>query len=123
MVEIQGLAIGIAAGRAAQLEELFDLGMVDGQIDRRRAAPQGALADRECQGIHHPDERDDAAGLAVASDLLADRADISPVASDSATLCGQPYIFVPEVDDTLEAVVGFIQEAGDRKTSLRTAVR
>ena len=34
------------------------------QVDRRRAAPQRALADRQRQAVHHADERDDAGGLA-----------------------------------------------------------
>ena len=65
VVQVQRLAVRVAAGRAADLDELLDLGMRDRQVDRRRAPPQRALRDRQRQAVHHPDERHHAGGLAV----------------------------------------------------------
>ena len=123
VVQVQRLAVRIAAGRAADLDELLDLRMPHRQIDRRRAAPQRALGDRQRQAVHHPDERDHAGGLADRAHLLADRAQIAPVGADAAALRGQPDVLVPQPDDALQAVGGLVQEAGDRQAALRAAVR
>ena len=64
VVEVQGLAVEVARG-FADFQELLDLRVVDVEIDRRRAAAQRALADRQGQRVHHADEGDDAGGLAV----------------------------------------------------------
>ncbi len=122
VVQVEGLAVGVAAGGAAHLDELLDLGMPDRQVDRGRAAAQRALADGERQAVHHADERDDAGGLAVAADVLADRAQVAPVGADAAALGGQPDVLVPEADDALQAVGGLVQEAGDRQAALGAAV-
>src|SRR3546814_16382790 len=79
----------------ADLEELLDLGMRDVEIAGGRAAAQAALADREGQRIHHADEGDDAAGLAVETDRLADAADIAPIGADAAAARREPDILVP----------------------------
>ena len=122
VMQVERLAVRIAAGRAADFDELLDLGMRDRQIDRGRAAPQRALRDRQRQAVHHADEGDDARGLAVLPDLLADRAQIAPVAADAAALGGEPDILVPQPDDAVEAVGGFVQEAGDRQAALGAAI-
>ena len=123
MVQVLCLAVRVTTGRAPDLDELLDLGMVDRQIDRRRAAPQGALADRQRERIHHPDERDDARSLAVMADLLADGAKIAPIAADAAATRGEPDILVPQIDDALERIRGFVEETGDRQATLGAAVR
>ena len=97
------LAVEVARG-LADLEELLDLRVRDVEIAGGRAAAQRALADRQRQRIHHPHERDDAAGLAVEADRLADAADIAPIGADAAAARGQPDILVPGADDALEAV-------------------
>src|SRR3712207_7073969 len=56
------------------------------------------------RSVHHPDEGNDAGGLAVPPDLLADAPQVAPVAADAAALGGQPDILVPEADDALQAV-------------------
>ena len=48
VVQVQRLAVEVAGG-FADLEELLDLRVVDVEIDRRRAAAQRALADRQRQ--------------------------------------------------------------------------
>ena len=123
VMQVQRLAVGVAAGGAADLDELLDLGVVDADIDRRRATPQRALRDRERERIHHPDERDDAGGLAVGADLLADRAQIAPVAADAAAARGEPDILVPQIDDAVETVRGLVEEARDRQAAHRAAIR
>ena len=77
VVEVERLAVEVAR-RLADLEELLDLGMRDVEIAGGRAAPQRALRDRQRQAVHHADERDDAAGLAVEADRLADAAHRCP---------------------------------------------
>jgi hypothetical protein len=123
VVQVERLAVRIAAGGAADLDELLDLRMADRQVDRRRAAAQRALADGERQAVHHADEGHDAGGLAVLADLLAERAQVAPVGADAAALGGQPDILVPEADDGFEAVIGLVQEAADRQPACRTPVR
>ena len=122
MVQVERLAVGIAAGRPADLDELLDLGMVDRQVDGRRAAAQRALADRERERIHDADEGHDTGGLAVHADLLADRPEIAPVGADAAAARGEPDVLVPQADDAFERIVGLVQEAGDRQAALGAAV-
>ena len=122
VVQVERLAIEVA-GRLADLEELLDLGVVDVEIDRRRAAAERALADRQRQGVHHADEGDDAAGLALALHLLADRAHAAPIGADAAAVGGQPHVLVPGADDAFEAVGDGVQEAGDRQAAIGAAVR
>ncbi len=122
VVEVQGLAVEVAA-RLPDLEEFLDLGMVDVEIDRRRAAPQRALADRQRQAVHDADEGDDAAGLAVQPDRLADAADMAPVGADAAAARGQPDVLVPGGDDVVEAVADRVQVARDRQAAPGAAVR
>ncbi len=102
-MEVQRLAVEVAA-RFADLEKLFDLGVCDVEIAGRRATPQRALADGEGEAVHHPHERDDAAGLSVEADRLADAAHIAPIGADAAALAGQPHVLVPGADDAVEAV-------------------
>ena len=123
VVQVERLAVGVAAGRAADLDELLDLGVVDADIDRRRAAPQRTLGDRERERVHHPDERDNAGGLAVGADLLADGAEVAPVAADAAAARGQPHVLVPQIDDAVEAVGRLVEEARDRQAAVGAAVR
>src|SRR5690606_11709105 len=111
VMEVERLAVEVA-GRLPDLEELLDLRVGDIEVAGRRAAPQRALADRERQRIHHPHERDDAAGLAVEADRLADAADIAPIGADAAAARGEPDILVPGADDALEAVGDRIEIAG-----------
>ena len=123
VMQIQRLAVGVAAGRAADLDELLDLGVVDADIDRRGAAPERALRNRQRERVHHPDEGDDARGLAVGADLLADRAEVAPVAADAAAARGEPHVLVPQVDDAVEAVRRLVEEARDRQAAIGAAVR
>src|SRR3546814_1599465 len=97
--------------------------MRDVEIAGGRAAAQAALADREGQRIHHADEGDDAAGLAVETDRLADAADIAPIGADAAAARREPDILVPGADDALEAVVDAVEIAGDRQAAAGAAVR
>ncbi len=121
-MEVERLAVGIAAGGAADLDEFLDLGMAHRQIDRSRAAAEASLRDGEGETVHHPDEGDDARGLAVLADLLADRAEIAPIAPDAAAARGEPDILVPEIDDALETVGGLVEEAGDGKAPVGPAI-
>ena len=122
-MQVQGLAVVVAAGRTADFDEFFDFGMIDGQVDCGRAPAQAALADRERHGVHHADERHDAGGLADAADRLPNRAQIAPIAADAAAAGREPDILRPEIDNALQAVVGLIQIAGYRQAPVRTAVR
>ena len=122
VVEIERLAVGIAAGRAADLDEFLDLGMVDRQVAGSRSAAQRALADGEGERVHDADEWHHARGLAVHADLFADRTQIAPVGADAAATGRQPHVLVPEAHDAFEAVVGLVQEAGDRQATAGTAV-
>ena len=98
-------------------------GWRDVEIAGGRAAAQRALADRQRQRIHHADERDDAAGLAVEADRLADAADVAPIGADAAAARGQPDILVPGADDAFEAVGDRVEIAGDRQAAPGAAVR
>jgi hypothetical protein len=100
----------------ADFEELLDLRVVDVEIAGGRAAAQRALLIARVSAVHHADERDDAAGLAVQADRLADAADIAPIGADAAAVRGEPDVLVPGVDDAFEAVV-------DRSGSTRSAGR
>ncbi len=122
VVQVGRLAVGIATGRTADLDEFLDLGMVDREIDRRRSAAQRSLADRQGQRIHDADEGHDAGGLAVHADLLADRTEIAPIGADSAAPGRQPDVLVPQADDAFERIVGLVQEARDRQAARGAAV-
>ena len=122
MVEVQCLAVEVARG-FADLEELLDLRVGDVEVAGGRTAAERALADRKRQRVHHPDEGDDAAGLAVQSDRLADAAHRAPISADAAALGGKPDILVPGVDDAVEAVVDAVQIAADRQAAAGAAVR
>src|SRR5262245_45711332 len=112
-MEIEPLAVEIA-GRFANFEEFLDLRMMDVEIDRGRAAPERALADREREAVHHMDERNDAGGLAAAH-LFADRAHAAPIGADAAAVRREPYILVPGVDDAGERIRHRVEEARDRQ--------
>ena len=103
VMQVQRLAVEVPAG-FADFEEFLDLGVSDIDVASSRTAAQATLADRESQRIHHPDEGNDAAGLAVEADRFADTANIPPVRADAAAFRGEPDVFVPCVDDTVEAV-------------------
>ena len=122
VVQVQRLAIRIATGGAADFDEFLDLGVLDRDVDRGRPTPQRTLADRERQAVHHANERDHARGLAVATDLLADAAQIAPVAADAAALRRQPHILVPQAHDAIKAVRRLVQEARDRQPARRAAI-
>jgi hypothetical protein len=122
VVQVERLAVGIAAGRAADLDELLDLGMADRQVDRRRAAPQRALGDGERQRVHDADEGHDPGGLAVHADLLADRAQVAPVGADAAAARRQPDVLVPQPENPLERIGRLVEEARDRQATLGAAV-
>ena len=121
-MQVERLAIGIAAGGAADFDEFLDLRVPDGEIHRRRAAAQRALGDGEGEGVHDADEGDDAGGFAVLADFFADGAQIAPVGADAAALGGEPDILVPEADDAFEGIRRFVEEAGDRQAAIRAAV-
>ena len=121
VVEVQRLAVEVAR-RLADLEELLDLGVRDVEIAGGRAAPQRALRNRQRQAVHHPHERDDAAGLAVEADRLADAAHRAPIGADAAALGRQPDILVPGADDAVEAVGDAVQIAADRQAAAGAAV-
>src|SRR6185503_11528360 len=121
VMKVERVAVEVARG-LADLEELLDLGMRDVEIAGGRAAAQRALADRERERIHHPDEGDDAAGLAVEADRLADAADIAPIGADAAAARGEPDILVPGADDPFEAVRDAVEVAGDGQPPAGAAV-
>ena len=85
MVQIERLAVEVARG-FADFEELLNFGMRDVEIASGGATAQRALADRQGQAVHHAHERDDAAGLAVQADRLADSAHAAPIGADAAAL-------------------------------------
>ncbi len=122
VVQVQRLAVEVP-GRLADLEELLDLRVVDVEVDRGRTAAQGPLRDGQGQAVHHADEGDDARGLALALDLLADGADAAPVGADAAAVGRQPHVLVPGPDDAVEAVADRVQETADRQAALGAAVR
>src|SRR3546814_10560765 len=63
-----------------------------------------SLRDREGERVHHADEGNDAAGLAVEADGFADAAHRAPIGADAAAAAGEPDILVPRADDAFEAV-------------------
>src|SRR5690606_40505603 len=95
----------------------------DVEVASGRAAPQRALADRQRQAVHHADERNDAAGLAVEADRLADAAHVAPVGADAAAARGEPDVLVPGADDALEAVADRVEIARDPPAAAGAAVR
>ncbi len=121
MVQVQCLAVEVAAG-FADFEEFLDLGMVDVDVAGGRTAAQRALRDGEGERVHDAHERDDAAGLAVEADRLANAAHRAPIGADAATLGGEPDIFVPGADNAFEAVVDAVQIAADRQAAFGAAV-
>ena len=122
VVQVQCLAVEVAR-RFADLEELLDLGMRDIEVARRRAAPERSLRNRQSERVHHPHEGNDAAGLAVEADRLADPAHAAPIGADAAPAARQPHVLVPGGDDALEAVGHRIEVARNRKSAPRTPVR
>ncbi len=121
VVEVETLAVEVAAG-LTDFEEFFDFGVMDVQVNGGRAAAERALADRQRQGIHNPDERNDPGGLAILADLFADRADRAPIGADPAAIGGQPDVLVPGFHDVVERVAHSVQEAGDRQATVRAAI-
>ena len=113
VVEVQRLAVEVSA-RFADFEEFLDFRVAHIEIAGRRATTQRALRDRECQRIHDADERDDAAGLAVQADRLADATHRAPIGADAATARGEPHILVPGLDDALQAVGDRVEIAANR---------
>ena len=122
MMQVQALAVEIARG-FADFKEFFDLGVVHIEIHSRRAATQRTLRDRQRQGIHHTNEGDDAAGVAIGPDLFTDGAHAAPIGADATAIRGQPNILVPRLHDAIKAIVNRIQEARDGQTALCPAVR
>src|SRR3546814_16797971 len=125
VVEIERLAVEVARG-FADLEKLLDLGMRDVEVAGGRAAAEAALRDREGERVHHADEGDDAAGLAVEADGFADAAHRAPIGADAAAPAGEPDILVLRSADALQAVVDSVShaayrydEAVDRKTHVK----
>src|SRR3546814_6599371 len=88
VVEIERLAVEVARG-FADLEKLLDLGMRDVEVAGGRAAAEAALRDREGERVHHADDGDDAAGLAVEADGFADAAHRAPIGADAAAAAGR----------------------------------
>ncbi len=121
VVEVQRLAVEVAR-RLADFEELLDLGVRDVEVAGSRAAPERALRDGQRQAVHDADERDDAAGLAVEADRLANAAHPAPIRADAAAAARQPDILVPRADDALQAVVDAVQVAADRQPPAGPAV-
>jgi hypothetical protein len=122
VVQVEGLAVEVAR-RLADFEELLDLGVRDVEVAGRRATAQRALADRQRQAVHHAHERNDAAGLAVEADVLADPAHIAPVRANAAPARGEPDVLVPGLDDAFEAVLDRVEVARDRQAPSGAPVR
>ncbi len=116
------LAVEVARG-FADLEELLDLGVRDVEVAGGRAAAERALRNREGEAVHHADEGDDAAGLAVEADGFADAAHRAPIGADPAAAAREPDILVPRADDAFEAVVDRVEVAADRQAAAGAAVR
>ena len=121
VMQVQALAVEVAR-RLADLDELLDLGMVHVDVDGRRPAPQRALRDRERQGVHDADERNDSRRMAAAANGLADRAHAAPIGADAAAVAGEPDVLGPRVDDAAEIVLDGVQEARDRQAAVGAAV-
>ena len=122
VMQVQRLAVEVAAG-LADFQELLDLGVRDVEIAGGRTATQRTLADGERQRVHHANEGDDAAGLAVQADRLADAAHLAPIGADAAAARGQPDILVPSGDDAVKAVGHRVEIAADRQAATGAAVR
>ena len=121
MVQVQRLTVEVTRW-LTDFEEFFDFRMADIKIARRRATAQRPLRNRKRQAVHHADERNDAAGLAVEADRFANATDIAPIGADAAATRCEPDIFVPSVDDTFKAVVDRVQIAADWKAATRAAI-
>ena len=74
------------------------------------------------QGIHHANEGDDAAGVAISPDLFTDGAHAAPIGANATAVGGQPDIFVPRLHNAIQAVVHRIQEARDGQAAFCPAV-
>ena len=122
MMQIGCLAVRVAAGGTSDLDELLDLRMADRQVNGSAATAQASLADRQGQGVHDANKGDDSGRLSVLADLLADGTQVPPIAADSAAARGEPDVFVPEINDSFEAVARLIQETGNRKSARRASV-
>ena len=121
VMQVERLAVEIARG-FADFEEFLDLRVADIEIACRRASPQRALRNRQRQAVHHADEGNDAAGLAVEPHRLADAAHFAPIGADAAAARCQPDVLVPGVDDAFEAVVDRIEIAADRQSAPGAAI-
>ena len=122
VVEVERLAVEVAR-RFADFEELLDLRVADVEIAGGRTAAQAALRDGEGERVHHADEGNDAAGLAVEADGFADAAHAAPIGADAAAAAGEPDILVPRLDNTLKAVGDRVEITADRQTAAGAAVR
>ena len=122
IVQIQGLAVWVAAGGPADFDEFLDFRMTDRKVDGGAAAAQRALADGQGERIHDANERNHARGLAVGANPLADRAKIAPIAADAAAARRQPHVFVPQIDDAFQRVGGLIEKARYGKPTLGSAI-
>ena len=121
-MQIERFAIRVAARGSAYFDKFFNFRMVNRQIHRRRAAPQGALRDSQRQAVHNANERNNTGGFAILTDALTDRTQIAPIAANAAATRGQPDIFIPQIDNIAEAVIGFVQKAGNRQPAIRAAI-
>ena len=122
VVEVERLAVEIAGG-LADFEKFFDLGVVDIEIDRRRAAPQRALANGKGEAVHDPNKGDDARGLASALNLFPNGANAAPIGADTAAVCCEKDILVPGANNAIEAIWDRIEEARNRQSAIRAAIR
>src|SRR3546814_10494885 len=91
------------------------------EITGCRAATQRALADRQRKRIHHADERNDAAGLAIEANRLTNAAHIAPIGADAAPARGKPDIPVHGLDDALQAIINAVQLTIDRRSEENTS--
>ena len=123
VMQVERLAVRVAAGGPAQLDELLHFRMIDGNVDGGAAAAQRPLRNGQGERIHDADEGHDARRLAVVADALADRAQIAPIAADAAAARGEPDILVPQIDDAAQAVRSLVEEAGNGQAARRAAVR
>src|SRR5690606_27013108 len=102
--------------------KLLDLRVRNVEVTGRGSSPQRTLADRQRQRVHHPDEGDDAAGLAIEADGFADTAHRAPIGTDAAAAARQPDILVPCADDAVETVGDAVQVAADGKAAAGSAI-
>ena len=122
VVQVERFTVEVT-GSLTDFEEFLDFRVVDVQIARRRTATQRALADCQCQGVHHADEWDNAGGLTVLTDFFADRTYAAPICADAAAIGCEPDILIPCLNNAIEGVIDSVQEAGDWQTAVRATVR